>query len=55
MTDKEALEKYKELEEYFGTLVNFEHYPKQFAYQVKLFNYYKERQNESSSSERPAP
>ena len=45
MTDEEALAFYNELVEHYGdNLANFEHYPKQFAYQVKLYKYYKERQ-----------
>lgn len=51
MTDKEIEDFYKELEEFYGDgLVNFEHYPKQFASQVKLYRYYKERlKNEDRS------
>ena len=51
MTDEEALQFYKELQEWFGdSLANFEHYPRIFASQVKLYKYYKERkQNESGS------
>jgi hypothetical protein len=50
MTNEEAIKFYEELKEHFGKdLVNFEVYPKQFAYQVKLYKYYKERQNESGS------
>jgi hypothetical protein len=50
MTDTEVESFYKELEEFFGdSLANFEHYPKQFANQVKVYRYYKEKQNESSS------
>lgn len=50
MTDEEALNFYKELEEFFGdSLVNFEHHPIQFAMQVKLYRFYKEKENESSS------
>jgi hypothetical protein len=51
MTDEQVLEKYKALEEHWGDkLANFEHHPRQFAYQVALFNYYNERkQNEDSS------
>lgn len=44
MTEKEIKEFYEELVEFYGDkLANFEHYPKQFAYQVKLYRYYKER------------
>jgi hypothetical protein len=50
MTNEEVESFYKELEEFFGdSLANFEHYPKQFANQVKVYRYYKEKQNESSS------
>jgi len=50
MTDSEVETLYKELEEFFGnSLANFEHHPIQFAMQVKVYMYYKEKQNESSS------
>lgn len=48
MTDEEALKKYQEMEEYFGTLPNFEHHPRQFAYYVRLYEYYKKRKAETS-------
>ncbi len=55
MNDSEVEAFYKELEEHYGDrLANFEHYPKQFANQVKLYRYYKEKENESSSLQRPA-
>jgi len=38
-TDEEVLAKYNAMEEYFGELPNFEHYPRQFAYYVKLYDY----------------
>jgi len=44
MTDEEALKRYQEMEEYFGTLPNFEHHPKQFAYYARLYEYYTQRQ-----------
>ena len=48
MTGEQALEFYKEMQEYFGDrLPNFEYYPRQFAYYVKLFKYYKASSNES--------
>jgi malic enzyme len=51
MTDNEVEDFYKELEEHYGDrLVNFEHYPKQFANQVKLYKYYKERKENESGS-----
>jgi hypothetical protein len=55
MTNEEVEAFYNELKEHFGdSLVNFEHYPKQFATQVKLYKYYKERkENEDRSMQRP--
>ena len=51
MTDEEVLSKYNELVEWFGdTLANFEHEPRRFAYQVKLYNYYKQK-NETNNSD----
>ena len=42
MTDEQAIEFYNELVEYYGDrLVNFEHYPRIFMYQIKLYKYYK--------------
>ena len=42
MTDEEVLKFYEELKEHYGDkLVNFEHYPRIFANQVKLYRYYK--------------
>jgi len=42
MQDEEVLALYSELIEYYGdSLVNFEHYPKIFLYQVKLYRYYR--------------
>lgn len=42
MTEEEIIQFYNELVEFYGDrLVNFEHHPKQFAMQVKLFRYYK--------------
>ena len=50
MTNEEISNMYKQLQEYWGdALVDFEHYPRQFAYQVKLYRYYKEKQNEDRS------
>lgn len=44
MSDEEILEFYNELVEWYGDrLANFEHYPKQFAMQVKLYRYYKRK------------
>lgn len=43
MTDAEVKKKYKELQKYYGSsLVNFEHYPRQFAHQVRLYKYFKD-------------
>lgn len=51
MTNEEILQFYKELVDHYGDkLVVFEHHPIQFATQVKLYRYYKERdQNENSN------
>ena len=50
MTNEEAIKFYEELVEHYGKdLVNFEVYPRQFAMQVKMYKYYKERKNESST------
>lgn len=44
MTDDEVLKAYDELVKEFGDkLPNPDHYPKVFAYYVKLYKYYKER------------
>ena len=44
MTDDEILNFYNELLEHFGdSLANFEHEPRRFAYQVKIYRYYKAR------------
>ena len=37
MTNEQALALYAAMEEEFGELPNFEHYPKQFIYYYKLF------------------
>jgi hypothetical protein len=50
MTDDEVLQFYNEMEEFFGSLPNFEHEPIQFANCVKLFKYYKEQNGRSQSS-----
>jgi hypothetical protein len=54
MTDEEAIKFYDELLEHYGTLPNFEHEPIQFAHRIKLYRYWKEK-NESSDLQRPAP
>jgi len=46
MTDEEALAKYEAMEEYFGELPNFEHHPRQFAYYVRMFDYYNRKETE---------
>lgn len=49
MSDEEVMNMYNEMVEYYGDrLPNFEHYPRQFAYCVRLWKYYKSKQNESS-------
>jgi hypothetical protein len=49
MTDDEVLNFYNELKEFYGdTLANFEHHPKQFQNQVKLYRYYKEKNERTS-------
>lgn len=50
MTEDEVMAFYKELQEFYGDkLANFEHYPRIFANQVKLYRYYKGKQNEDRS------
>ena len=53
MTEQEVLDFYNEMIEHYGDkLVNYEHHPIQFAHQVKLYQYYKERkQNENRNSQ----
>lgn len=42
MTEQEIIDFYKQLEDFYGDkLTNFEHYPRMFAHQVKLYKYYK--------------
>lgn len=44
MTESEVLAFYEELKQYYGdSLANFEHEPRRFAHQIKLYKYYKER------------
>ena len=51
MSDKEIIKFYEELKEWYGdNLANFEHYPKIFANQVKLYRYYKKREENESGS-----
>ena len=51
MTDEEIKAFYEELQAHYGeTLVNFEHYPRQFATQVRLYKYYKEREAQASQN-----
>ena len=50
MSDEEILKMYEELVEYYGDkLPNPEHYPRQFAQCVKLWRYYKSKENENSN------
>ena len=52
MTDKEVLDFYNELVEHYGdSLANFEHYPKQFSNQVRLYKYYKEKNDRARSQQ----
>lgn len=45
MSEEEVLAFYNELVEHYGeNLANFEHYPRIFAYQVRLYKYYKGKQ-----------
>lgn len=42
MTNEDVLKFYNEMVEHYGDrLVDFEHYPRIFAYQVKLYKYFK--------------
>lgn len=42
MTDQQALDTYNQMVEHFGgSLPDFEHCPKEFAYYVKLYTYTK--------------
>ena len=51
MTDEEILKFYEELVEWFGdSLANFEHEPRRFASQVKIYRYYKVRKENENSS-----
>ncbi len=44
MTNEEIISFYEELQAHYGeALVNFEHYPRQFSTQVRLYKYYKKR------------
>lgn len=50
--DEEIMKQYTAMKEYFGDILpNFEHYPRQFAYYVNLYRYYKSKTNENSDSE----
>jgi len=49
MTDEEVLAFYEELVAHYGeSLANFEHEPRRFMAQVKMYKYYKEKSNGSS-------
>ena len=44
MTEEQIIKLYDELVEHYGdSLANFEHYPRIFAYQVKVYLYFKEK------------
>ena len=44
MTDTEIMQFYQELVEHYGDdLANFEHEPRRFAHQIKLYRYYKSK------------
>jgi hypothetical protein len=50
MTEQEILTFYQEMEQWYGdALANFEHHPRQFANQIRLYRYYKERREKDSS------
>jgi hypothetical protein len=50
MTDEEVLKFYEELVYHYGDkLVNFDHHPKQFQYQVTCYKYYKEQDERAQS------
>jgi hypothetical protein len=52
MTDAEVKKKYKALQKHYGdSLVNFEHHPRQFAHQVRLYKYIKEMEEAASKPE----
>jgi hypothetical protein len=51
MTDEEVIKFYEELKAHYGeTLVNFEHYPRQFSTQVRLYKYFKSREEKTEDS-----
>ena len=50
MSDEEALKLYTEMLEHFGELPNFEHHPLQFANCVRMYRYWKEK-NERTQTE----
>ena len=51
MTEQQIIEFYNEMLEWYGDkLANFEHHPRQFAYQVRVYRYYKERSRNESSN-----
>ena len=46
MTEQEILDFYNKLVDHYGdALANPEHYPIQFAHQVKLYRYYEQKEN----------
>jgi hypothetical protein len=51
MTDEEVLQYYNEIEKWYGSLPSFEHEPIQFANKVKLYKYYKEREDDANRTD----
>ena len=52
MNEEQILEFYNKLVEHYGDdLANFEHEPRRFAYQVKLYQYYERKQSQNRSSQ----
>jgi hypothetical protein len=49
MSEDEIIKMYEEMEAFFGALPNFEHHPIQFAHHVRVFKYYKGRQDASTA------
>ena len=45
MTDEEIIKMYNDMLEYFGQLPNPEQEPIRFAYYVKMYRYYKQKEN----------
>lgn len=50
MTDEEVINYYNKLQEHYGDkLVNPEHHPRQFHWQVTTYRYYEERRNATNN------